>query len=59
MKEYGVAAVFMFKLTVFQIFDPRNDILFCPLIILRRGISNAICDLVLQLFSDGINTSFM
>ena len=41
-----VAAVFMFKLTLFQIFGSRNDILSYPLIVLQRGISNAICDLV-------------
>ena len=48
----------MFELTLFQIFGPRNDILFCLLVVLQRGISNAICDLVLQLFSEGINISF-
>ena len=47
VKEHGVAAVFMFELTLFQIFGPRNDILFCLLVVLQRGISNAICDLVL------------
>ena len=47
VKEDVVAAVFMFELTLFQIFGPRNDILFCPLFVLQRGISNAICDLVL------------
>ena len=46
MKEDVVAAV---------IFGPRNDILFCPLIVLQSGISNAICNLVLRLFSEGIN----
>ena len=47
VKEDLVAYVFMFELTLFQIFGPRNDILFCPLFVLQRGISNAICDLVL------------
>ena len=31
VKEDVVAAVFMFELTLFQIFGLRNDILFCPL----------------------------
>ena len=53
-----VAAIFIFELTLFQIFGPRNDILFCPLIVLQRGISNAMCDLVLSLFSESINISF-
>ena len=36
-----------FKLILFRIFGPINDILFCPLIVLQRGISYAIWDLVL------------
>ena len=47
VKEDVVAAVFMLELTLFQIFGPRNEIFFCPLFVLQRGISNAICDLVL------------
>ena len=39
MKEDVVAAVFIFKLTLFQIFGPRNDILLCPLIALQTAIS--------------------
>ena len=50
-KEDVVAAVFMFEHTLFQIFGPRNDILFRPLVVLQRGISNVMCDLVLYLFS--------
>ena len=53
-----VVAVFMFKLNLFRIFCPRNCIPFCPLIVLQSGICNAICDLVLELFSEGINISF-
>ena len=55
VKEDVVAAVFMFELTLFQIFGPRNDLLFCLLVVLQRGISDAFCDLVLQLFSEGIH----
>ena len=40
-------AVFMFELTLYIY------ILFCPLIVLQRGISSSICDLVLSLFSEG------
>ena len=47
VNEDVVAAVFMFELTLFQIFGSRNDILFCPLLVLQRSISNAIFDLVL------------
>ena len=58
VKQDVVAGVFMFELTLFQIFVPRDDILFYPLFVLQRGISNAIYDLVLQLFSEDINISF-
>ena len=47
MKETVVAAVFMFELILFQIFGPKNDMPFCPLIFLQSGIFYAICDLVL------------
>ena len=52
------STAFMFELNIFQIFAPRNDILFSPLFVLQRGISNAICDLVLQLFREDIGISF-
>ena len=47
VKEDVVAAVFMFELTLFQILGPRNYMLFCPLIVLQRGMPHTICDLVL------------
>ena len=47
MKEAVVAAAFMFELNIFQIFSPRNDMLFYLIFVLQSGISNAICDLVL------------
>ena len=46
-EEAVVAAALMFERNIFQNFASRNDILFCPLIVLESGISNAICDLVL------------
>ena len=55
--EDVVEAAFMFDLTILQIFGPKNNIVFCPLIILQRGISSAIYDLVLQLFIEGIKIS--
>ena len=58
VKEAVVAAAFIFELNIFQIFAPRNGILFCLLFVLQSGISNAICDLVLQLFREGIKISF-
>ena len=58
MKEAVVAAAFMFELNIFQIFAPRNDILFCPLFVLQSGIYNAICDLVLQVFIEVMKISF-
>ena len=47
MFELILFQIFMFELILFQIFGPINDILFCPLIVLQRGISYAIWDLVL------------
>ena len=58
VKEAVVAAVFMFELALFQIFGSRNDILFCPLFVLQKGVSSAICDLVLWFFNEDINISF-
>ena len=46
MKEVVVPAVFMFEPNLFQIFGPRNDLLFCPLIVLQSDIYYAMCDLV-------------
>ena len=47
VKKDVVAAAFMFELILFQIFSPRNDILFWPFVVLQRDISSTICDLVL------------
>ena len=47
VKEAVFAAAFMFEFNIFQIFGPRNDILFCPLFVLQSGISDVICDLEL------------
>ena len=40
-----------------HIFDPKKDKLFYPVFVFRRGMSNAICDLVLYLQSEGLKIS--
>ena len=42
-----------------HIFGPKKDKLFCPVFAFRRGMSNAICDLVLYLQSEGLNISWI
>ena len=54
VKETAIVAFFMVELDFFYIFGPRNDTLFFPLFVLQSGISNTICDLALQLFTEGI-----
>ena len=41
--------------TLDHIFGPKKDRLFCPVFVFRRGMSSAICDLVLYLQSEGLN----
>ena len=36
---------------------PRNEILFFPIVVFRRGISNASCGLVLYLLKEGLKIS--
>ena len=50
MKEYDVLGSILD-----HIFGPKKDKLFCPVFVFRRGMSNAICDLVLYLQSEGLN----
>ena len=42
-----------------HIFGPKKDKLFCPVFVFRRGLSNAICDPVLYLQSEGIKISWI
>ena len=42
-----------------NIFGPKKDKFFCPVFVFRRGMSNAICDLVLYLQSEGLNISWI
>ena len=54
------AGYFTFDLFDLLIFIPGVHcyiVLVCPLFVLQKGISSAICDLALQLFSEGINIS--
>ena len=39
------------------IFGPKKDKLFCPVFVFCRGMSNANCDFVLYLQSEGLNIS--
>ena len=41
------------------IFGPKTDKLFCPAFGYRRGMSSAICNLVLYLQSEGLNISWI
>ena len=42
-----------------HIFGPKKDKLFRHVFVFRRGMSNAICDLVLYLQSEGLNISWI
>ena len=42
-----------------HIFGPKKDKLFCPVFVFCRGMSNAICDLVLYLQSENLNISWI
>ena len=42
-----------------HIFGPKKGKLFCPVFVFRRGMSNAICDLVLYLQSEDLNISWI
>ena len=52
MKEYDVLGSILD-----HIFGPKKDKLFCPVFVFRRGMSNAICDLVLYLQSEVLKIS--
>ena len=55
VKQFVVLTTFKSLLILENILGPRNDIFFCPKAVFRRDISNAICDLVLYLFKEGVN----
>ena len=57
MKEDDVLTFLILGSILDHIFGPKKDTLFCPVFVFRRDISNAICDLVLYLQSEGLNIS--
>ena len=57
MKEDDVLTFLILGSILDLSFGPKKDKLFCPVIVFRRGMSNAICDLVLYLQSEGLNIS--
>ena len=42
-----------------HILGPKKDKIFCPKFVFHRGMSNAICDLVLYLQNEGLNISWI
>ena len=58
VKEAVVVAILMFEVNLLRIFEPKNDIHFCPLLALQNDIFNVICNLVLYLFREGIKMLF-
>ena len=48
-EQFVVLTTFKSLLILDHILGPTNDIFFCPKAVFRRGISNAICDLVLYI----------
>ena len=59
LKEDDVLAFLILGLILDHIFGPKKDKLFCSVFGFSRGISNAICDLVLYLQSEGLNISWI
>ena len=52
MKEDDVLTFLILGSISDHIFGSKKDKLFCPVFVFRRGMSNAICDLVLYLQSE-------
>ena len=57
VKVAVVLTAFKLLLVLDHTLGLRNEILFCPIAIFRRAISNAICDLVLYLLKVGVKIS--
>ena len=55
-KAYVKVVVTAFKLlfVLDHILGLRNEMLFCPIVVFRRGISSAIYDLVLYILKKGV-----
>ena len=58
-KENVVFTIFIIGFIFDHIFESKKNKLFSPVIIFHRGMSNAICDLVLYLQSEGLNISWI
>ena len=59
IKEYDVLTVLILGPILDHVFGPKKDKLFCPVFLFCRGMSNAICDLLLYLQSVGLNNSWI
>ena len=59
IKEDQVVTFLILGPILDHIFVPKEDKLFCPVFVFRRGMSSAICDLVLYLQSEGLNISWI
>ena len=59
IKEDDVPTFLILGAIFDHIFGPNNDKHFCPVFAFRRGMSNAICDLVLYLQSEGLNIKWI
>ena len=49
MEEAVVLTFLILGFILDHIFGPKKDKLFCPVFVLRRGMSNAVCDFELYL----------
>ena len=58
-KEGDVLTFLILRPILDHIFGPKKDKPLCPVFVFRRGMSNAICDLVLYLQSEGLNISWI
>ena len=59
IKEDDVLTFLILGPILDHIFGPKKDKFFCPVFVFRRGMSNAICDLVLYLQSEVLNMSWI
>ena len=59
MKEDDVLTFLILGPILDHIFGPKKDKFFRPVFVFRRDMSNAICDLVLYLHSEGLIKHFM
>ena len=59
IKEDDVLAFLLLGYFFYHIFGPKKDKLFCVVFLFQRGMSNANCDFVLYLHSEGFNISWI